>query len=282
MKLNLFNYESEVVDALQYNFSLREKEQIFFSLISHFGSISKVDFLISSSNEVSEKLEKDILNAIGKLNQGIPLQHITQIGYFRDLELFVNENVLIPRPETEELVSLVLEELSSHAKVLDLGTGSGCISLSIKSEFPEAIITGIDLSEKALEVAKQNGQKLDLDVSFLHLSMTEKLTQLGMFDILISNPPYIGKEEEKELDDNVVLHEPHMALFSDTEDPLYFYKLIYERALDNLVDGGFLFLELHENYSESTKQIFITNEFKDVEILTDLQGKLRFLKAQKA
>ncbi len=267
--------------SLSDRFSSREKEQLFFHLIAHYANVSRLIYLTNPGSIIDSESEKLLVNAIDRLNDNVPVQYITNKGYFRDLELFVDESVLIPRPETEELVQLALGSLQNISRVIDLGTGSGCIALSLKSEIPEISVSAIDYSQEALEVAKKNSAELDLSISFHYLSMTESLSSLGKFDLLISNPPYIAIEEHKTLEENVVAHEPHMALFSTNSDPLHFYRAIQERAEELLECNGVVFLELHENYAEQTAGLFHSDSYKHVEILLDLQGKQRFLKAVK-
>ena len=281
MTLSLKKLKKSVVSALQYNFTAREKEQVFFILLEHFTALSKITYLTNSDQEISIDQNESILHGVTLLNKGIPIQHITEKAYFRDLELQVNKNVLLPRPETEELVSLVLGHISPNQRVLDLGTGSGCIGLSLKSELPNLEVHGIDISQDALDVAQLNAKNLGLEMNFTKLSMTENLSGLGEFQVLVSNPPYIGKHEAPKLESNVYRHEPHIALFSITEDPLYFYKTLEKSALEILKPGGFIFLELHEDYANKTAELFKSEKFEDVEIFNDLQGKLRFLKAKR-
>ncbi len=281
MTLSLKKLKKSVVSELQYNFTAREKEQVFFILLEHFTALSKITYLTNSGQEISIDQNESILHGVTLLNEGIPIQHITEKAYFRDLELQVNKHVLIPRPETEELVSLVLGHISPNQRVLDLGTGSGCIGLSLKSKLPNLEVHGIDVSQDALDVAQLNAKNLGLEMNFTKLSMTENLSGLGEFQVLVSNPPYIGKHEAPKLESNVYRNEPHIALFSITEDPLYFYKALKKSALEILEPGGFIFLELHEDYANKTAELFKSEKFEDVEIFNDLQGKLRFLKAKR-
>ena len=162
MTLSLKKLKKSVVSELQYNFTAREKEQVFFILLEHFTALSKITYLTNSGQEISIDQNESILHGVTLLNEGIPIQHITEKAYFRDLELQVNKHVLIPRPETEELVSLVLGHISPNQRVLDLGTGSGCIGLSLKSKLPNLEVHGIDVSQDALDVAQLNAKNLGL------------------------------------------------------------------------------------------------------------------------
>lgn len=281
MSLSLRKLKEVVVIALQYNFTTREREQLYFILLEHFTGLTRLNYLTFPDREVSSTQHESIVNSIMLLNKGIPVQHITEKAYFRDLELKVNKHVLLPRPETEELVGLVLDEISPNDRILDAGTGSGCIPLSLKNELPGIDVIGIDISQEALDVAQLNGENLGLDVKFKKMSIIESLSELGEFQVLVSNPPYIAKAEATMLESNVYMHEPHAALFSITEDPLYFYKALKKRALELVNPNGYIFLELHEDYADETAELFTSDKFKDVEILSDLQGKLRFLKTKR-
>ena len=160
MSLSLRKLKEVVVIALQYNFTTREREQLYFILLEHFTGLTRLNYLTFPDREVSSTQHESIVNSIMLLNKGIPVQHITEKAYFRDLELKVNKHVLLPRPETEELVGLVLDEISPNDRILDAGTGSGCIPLSLKNELPGIDVIGIDISQEALDVAQLNGENL--------------------------------------------------------------------------------------------------------------------------
>lgn len=273
--------KNSFVGKLEYSYTQREKDQIFFLLLEHFFEVSKLDYHLDSNKRSSELMVREFMSFVSKLNRGYPVQYLTNRAFFRNLELYVDDSVLIPRPETEELVELVLKDLKSPSRVIDLGTGSGCIPLSIKDEHPQVEVIGIDLSEKAITTAIKNKQELKHEVTFSVRSMTESLIDLGEFDVVVSNPPYIGIDEKESLEEHVVQHEPNMALFSTSKDPLFFYKEIYSRCIELLKSNGRVYLELHENYAQDTFHVFNTNDFRDVEIFNDLQGKQRFLVAKK-
>ncbi|MFK7756222.1 MAG: peptide chain release factor N(5)-glutamine methyltransferase [Flavobacteriales bacterium] len=279
MNHTLGSIKAEFLSALQYDFTQREKFQLFNRLMEECWGVSQVTLLTDTNAEF--KHSEELLAMVSRLNDGEPVQYITGNAYFRELKLKVTPEVLIPRPETEELVSIALEQAADGSRVLDLGTGSGCIALSLKQENRSLIVSGLDVSEGALSVAKENAKRLKLDLDFHLKSMDEPLEELGEFDILVSNPPYIGLEEETLLEKNVIDYEPRMALFSINSDTLYFYKSLYHRSLEVLKSGGVICLELHEDHADATAELFTDAEFKTVEILLDFQGKKRFLKAEK-
>lgn len=235
-----------------------------------------------------ELLPADMISRLteagARLQKGEPLQYITGFTYFDELKIRVSPAVLIPRPETEELVHWIAESLSPdfNGTIVDWCTGSGCIALALKNRFPHATVIGYDLSETALEMARQNASELQLDVLFEAKDALTDDSRLPV-DIIVSNPPYIPEQDAAEMHENVLEHEPHMALFVPDSDALIFYRAITEKALRTLRPGGDLYFELHERYADETKQMVLdTNNFQSVEIRNDLQGKARMLKALKS
>jgi release factor glutamine methyltransferase len=232
-----------------------------------------------------------------------PVQYVTGFASFYGLKFKVNSNVLIPRPETEELVEWVMEEVRSErtevreqkldirhktldntklasensqlATILDIGTGSGCIAITLAKELPNALVTAIDVSTQALSIAKENALENKVNVEFQLLNILLDVPT-NKYDIIVSNPPYIGYDEKETIRENVLKHEPHLALFA--EDPLIFYKRIAVIAKEKLNENGCIFLELNENYSLETTNLFKEAGFQKIEIKTDFLGKNRMMK----
>ncbi|MBL7893520.1 MAG: peptide chain release factor N(5)-glutamine methyltransferase, partial [Bacteroidia bacterium] len=207
-------------------------------------------------------------------------------------KLKVNPAVLIPRPETEELVDWIVKEFkvqSSKFKVLDVGTGSGCIALALKRNIPSAEVFALDISEAALDVAKQNALNNSLEITFVNASIIEnwdnKLIPFGEagrgLSLIVSNPPYVLQSEKHAMQPNVLVYEPHLALFVNDNDPLLFYKAIIEFAKKYLANKGRLFFEINEAKADEVKSLLVQNGFKNVEIKKDLSGKERMVKAEK-
>ena len=215
------------------------------------------------------------------------------------MKFFVNEHVLIPRPETEELVEWVVKDVrctkyevpskndskikhptSDIVHIIDIGTGSGCIAIALKKELTNADVIAIDICEDALQVAKRNAVDQNAEINFLQLDfLNEKLWQsLNSFDIIISNPPYIPDSEKEKLDKNVSDHEPHIALFVTENDPFIFYKKIATFAGEHLNASGKIFVEVHEDYSKEVSEIFLEHKFK-TESRKDIYGRERMVKA---
>ncbi len=226
-----------------------------------------------------------------RLLKGEPVQYVLGVADFGPHQLQVATGVLIPRPETYELCEEIVKDFSksSHSplRILDLGTGSGCIACTLTAELPAAEMTACDISAEALAIAKENARKLDVSVRFVQGDMlnpdrSEELApeRIKMhWDVMVSNPPYICMEEAASMEPHVLEHEPHQALFVPDDDPLLFYRAIADYATKTLRHGGTLYLELNAHYAEDCRQLFIQNGFADVRLMEDQFGKLSFLKA---
>lgn len=228
--------------------------------------------------------EEKLSHLVSELKTGRPYQQILGETEFYGMKFFVDENVLIPRPETEELLEIAIREIQhlkfnvKGLKILDIGTGSGVIPLVLKKHFPEAIVSSIDFSEKALKTAQRNADYHQLEIQFIHADYLN--FELGEnFDIIISNPPYIGIEEEIEIADSVKEFEPKMALFSPTSDALIFYKKIAEDAKKCLNEDGLLFLEINQKLGPETLELY--QYFSNAQLLKDLSENDRFIYGRK-
>ena len=236
-------------------------------------NLSPVELLIDKEIEWNEENEKILLQDISKINQGLPIQYVTQSKFFFDQKFVVNKSVLIPRPETEELVRLIIDEQQSNSKkkILDIGTGSGCIAIILKKSL-RSEVTGIDFSAEAIEVAKKNSKKSNHSIDFIFVKL-ENYVPNSRFDIIVSNPPYIPIKDLNSVDINVIDYEPKTALFVN-DDPLYFYREILKFAKKHLVKNGSIYLEINDKYAEDLKNIFSDYKFR---IKKDLYDKKRFL-----
>ena len=236
-------------------------------------NLSPVELLIDKEIEWNEENEKILLQDISKINQGLPIQYVTQREFFFDQKFVVNKSVLIPRPETEELIRLIIDEQQSNSKkkILDIGTGSGCIAIILKKKL-RSEVTGIDFSAEAIEVAKKNSKKSNHSIDFIFVKL-ENYVPNSRFDIIVSNPPYIPIKDLNSVDINVIDYEPKTALFVN-DDPLYFYREILKFAKKHLVKNGSIYLEINDKYAEDLKNIFSDYKFR---IKKDLYDKKRFL-----
>ena len=266
--------------ATLYNSSeITELFSIFIEKSTGFNKIQQRQF---AQDHVSENVLNDLNIALSELKTGKPYQQILGETEFYGFQFFVDENVLIPRPETEELLEIAIHEIQTSKfkvqglKILDIGTGSGIIPIVLKKKFPNADISAIDFSEKALEMAKKNAEFHQVEINFLHQDyLNENLTE--MYDVIISNPPYIGIEEAVEIEDSVKCFEPQMALFSPTSNALIFYEKIAKDCENHLSENGMVFLEINQKLGIETKNLFV-GVLSEVELVKDLSGNERFVR----
>jgi len=264
-------------------YSGSELETINFWLLEHFAGIDRSNFIKNFNANVNQSSIIHFCNAIEKLKEGIPVQYVIGVVDFYDIKLNVNNSVLIPRPETEELVDLIVKENKNNRglRILEIGTGSGCIALSLAKHLESSHITAIDVSSSALETAKVNTVNNSLaNVEFLEMDfLKEKYILEGEFDMIVSNPPYIAQSERPNISTNVLDFEPELALFVPDDNALIFYEKIASMANKNLKRKGVIFVEINEQLGIETAALFTSDMFTSVEVIKDMSGKDRFIKA---
>lgn len=275
-------------DELQAIYEKEELETIIEYCFEDYLNMKRPDIVLRANDTISESNLLKFNFAIKDLKKYKPIQYILGKADFYGLKFQVNEHVLIPRPETEELVDLIIkenEELSTKSQevsILDIGTGSGCIPIALKKNIPFAKMYALDISIQAIEVAKQNALINNTDVNFIIDDILDpKLNlrkQTPLFDIIVSNPPYIGISEKDQMQKNVLDYEPHIALFVANEDPLLFYNAISNFALKHLKPKGKLYLEINQAYGGETKQLLESKGFKNIILIKDLNNKNRILR----
>ena len=278
----LFDLRNIYLETLSRTYSQGESKQMIDTLIKSFFDISHIQLALKPEYRLNESEMLKLHVAVKKLLNHVPLQYVTGETQFIDSELSVNESVLIPRPETEELVNhIISQEKSSGLKVLDIGTGSGCISLSLKKHLNNPDITAIDISEKALSLAKLNSDKNKLDITFRLMDILDKDSHrsIGRFDVVVSNPPYVTESEKQFMHKNVLDYEPHEALFVVDENPMLFYVAILEFCQTSMKPGGRIYFEINENYGEEILGLFQAYEFQKGKLHTDIHGKHRIAEA---
>ena len=259
------------------------ERQVFFQRVCEaYLKLQPHQIVLNYEKEISEVEYKRFNEAMNRLKNHEPIQYVLERSYFFGLEFLVTPAVLIPRPETEELVAWILEHFSKidAPKILDLGTGSGCISIALAKNLPSAQVFALDISTEALEIARFNAKKNNVEINFISSNMLE-WKSIQQFDIIVSNPPYVLEKEQKQMKDNVLKHEPHLALFVDNTSPLVFYKALRKIAQKNLSQNGLCFAELNEAFGVETKALFDEVSFQNVILKKDTFGKIRMLKAQK-
>lgn len=260
----------------------REINNLFRFVLEDVFDLSVAQQLLVRDHAISQSTVEQLEVIEARLLTGEPLQYIIGFTYFDDLKIEVSPAVLIPRPETEELVHWVAESVAPDFSgvLVDWCTGSGCIALALKKRLPQAHVSGFDWSETALHVAGRNATALNLHVLLEQKDALAETDTAEKADVIVSNPPYIPENEQAAMRENVTEFEPHMALFVPDHDALLFYRAITQIAIQQLSPNGLLFFELHEDYAIATKEMIeTTGAFSSVEIRQDLSGKNRMLKA---
>lgn len=260
-----------------------EIDSLFFIALEYVTSISKIEYILQKEEEISEEKLIELKFILEELTKNKPIQYITKNAYFYGLNFYVNEKVLIPRQETNELVDWVLMSVthSKPIKILDIGTGSGCIAITLKKNLPLSEVFAIDISNEAIQVAQKNANNNEVEINFLQKNILEINDLQKKFDIIISNPPYVRELEKLEMAPNVLDNEPHLALFVPDNNPLLFYEKITEIALKNLTEDGMLFFEINQYLSAETKKMIENKGFKNVTLRKDLQENYRMILAKK-
>jgi len=257
-----------------------ESEELFSRIIEDQTGLSKIDLLANKSIELNLVTLNSIIDDLKKHK---PIQYILGYEWFGKFKLQVNENTLIPRPETEELalwiVETLIEKNNQNALIIDIGTGSGCIPIYLKSTLQKAEILAMDINQKTIEVAIQNAKNYAVDIDFFQDDILNLFhTFSEKFDVIVSNPPYILETEKKGMSKRVTAYEPHEALFVTNNDPLQFYRSIVSFAKNNLKKDGFLFFETHQDYAEDVFNLCIQNGFQ-TELKKDMYENNRMVKA---
>lgn len=277
------NYRNHFIEKLTPLYDVLEAESFFYILLEDFHQMKRIDLAlhpdftftdgeIDKWNQVLEKLEKEI-----------PIQYILGKAHFYGLEFEVNENTLIPRPETEELVEWIIKknEFKGKIKILDIGTGSGCIAISLAKNLPDAEVFAVDVSEKALETANRNALANEADVVFMQKDILKTENLVHDFDLIVSNPPYVRNLEKEEIKKNVLDYEPHLALFVEDNDALLFYRKISELAQNNLKENGELYFEINQYLGSEMIDLLEVKNFKEIELRKDIYGNDRMIFGRK-
>ncbi|MDA7803946.1 peptide chain release factor N(5)-glutamine methyltransferase [Crocinitomix sp.] len=255
----------------------REIDNLFYLFIEAEFGLTKFEFK-QSQQRLSESELLAVRSVVKRLQNNEPIQYVLGFTEFYGCKIKVNSNVLIPRPETEELVDLILKNSDHNLSILDIGTGSGCIPIALKKTNPSFKIVGLDISGGAIELAKESADLNSVSIQFLERNiLSDELSDLDKFDIIVSNPPYVLESDKKKMAENVLEFEPHLALFVADADPLLFYNRIADLGLKKLNSKGKIYFEIHENFGQQTKGLLEHKGFKNVKIIADLQGKDRMI-----
>lgn len=271
----LHHFKEELKDVYEEE----EVKSIFSISVEHLLQLRRSQLMLNWEKEAEPETLRSFLAVLEGLKAQKPIQYLLGEAFFYGSVFKVNEAVLIPRPETEELVDWILEEKAPSTVVIDFGTGTGCIAISLKKHLKDASVTAVDISEEAIRTASENALINQTEVSFLHADILTFQSETK-FDIIVSNPPYITEKERAEMQQNVLAHEPHLALFVTNERPLVFYEAVADFALGNLQENGSLFFEINEYLAKETIQMLKDKSFVFIELRKDMQGKDRMIRAR--
>ena len=282
--MTIADARTEIIESIQNIYEPGEANNITELLIESITKLPRSERIIKP-NQILSTSQKELLHSsIPRLQEHEPIQYVINEAWFAGMKFYVDRNVLIPRPETEELVEWVVNEVKSQklkVKILDVGTGSGCIAIALKNKLTGTEVWACDISHEALNIARINADALSATIDFVPLNFLDphQRKQLPRVDIIVSNPPYVPQNEKAEMKRNVTEYEPATALFVPDSDPLVFYKAIAEFAKEKLNIGGSIYAEIHENLGAQIKDLFLSKGYQTVHLKRDLQGKERMMKA---
>jgi release factor glutamine methyltransferase len=285
MSTKIKDYRTQFIQELSAFYDVGEAESFFYLILEEKKQLKRIDLALNPDLTFSA-VEMQLWNTIlEQLKKEIPIQYLLGKTSFYGLEFAVNSNVLIPRPETEELVEWILQsqklEVGGESlKVLDIGTGSGCIAISLAKNILNAQVFAIDISEKALATAQKNAEINEVNVAFIQKNILETEDLGQQFNIIVSNPPYVRELEKKEIKKNVLDNEPHLALFVDDNDALIFYRKIAELAQKNLVPNGQLLFEINQYLGKEMMELLEKMSFRNIELKQDIYGNDRMIRAE--
>ncbi len=275
------SYIDKIRLSLQDIYPTEEVEQLIAVIFAHCCQYDRAHLILNKCNNLSDSQGSQIESILERLKRNEPIQYILGEANFLDFTFRVAPGVLIPRPETEELVYLIKEDYKGRKPaILDIGTGSGCIAISLSKLIEDSKMTAFDISPVALEIASENAFNLKAKVNFKHVDILNfKPCEHQKFDVIVSNPPYICEKEKKDMHANVLTHEPHLALFVDDSDPLLFYRTIAEHGIEMLNPGGRLYFEINAQYGNETALMLKELGYTDIEVIKDFYQKDRIVKA---
>jgi release factor glutamine methyltransferase len=271
-----------VNESLAGIYTPEEARSIAFLLLKHL-NYEKTELVLRGGEKLGKEQQQQLQGMLALLKKHVPVQYVMGYTEFYDLRIMVGPGVLIPRPETEELVRWIIEtHEGKQPRILDIGTGSGCIALALWKHLPGADITGMDISVAALRMARRNRSLHQASIHWVKEDISASVSSLRSdYDLIVSNPPYIPKAEQSHMAHHITDHEPGEALFVPDADPLVFYRHILRFSSFHLKPGGWIFAEIHENFYEQVQDLFSASAFHSIELKRDLNGKYRMVRAQK-
>lgn len=279
--MNLAQLQTNYQQDLKSFYNADEANELFYYVIFELLAYSRATFILKKEEEVVKEKVAQFDEILLALKGGMPIQYAMGKADFFGLQFKVDASVLIPRPETEELVDWIINSSSDAKSIMDIGTGSGCIAISLKKNLNGAKVYAIDISNESLLTATENASTNGVEVNFIHADILQPKETLSQykFDVIVSNPPYIKEDEKAAMHHNVLANEPHHALFVTNEKPLIFYEAIADFALAQLNNGGKLFFEINEYLGKETVDMLVSKSFINIELRKDMQGKDRMILA---
>lgn len=280
--MKIREYRSQFIELLRPIYGEEEAESFFYLILEDKHQLKRIDLALQPDLVFSADELEVWHSFVDELQKEIPVQYLLGKTSFYGLDFEVNENVLIPRPETEELVAWILDSQKENVdsrklRILDIGTGSGCIAISLAKNLPNTAVFAIDVSEKALATAQKNAELNKVNVTFVCQNILETLNLGQEFDIIVSNPPYVRNLEKEEIKKNVLDNEPHLALFVEDDNALVFYRKIAELAQQNLSPNGQLYFEINQYLGKEMIELLQKMNFKEIELRKDIYGNDRMI-----
>ncbi|SFN79250.1 release factor glutamine methyltransferase [Bizionia echini] len=281
---NIFHQELDSI------YGTDEVRSFFNILIDFYLGLNRITLVLEPNYTITKEEEQPLFEALSRLKLEEPIQHIIGKTEFYGLPFKLNKHTLIPRPETEELVDWILKSLTGKKdqplKLLDIGTGTGCIAISLAKHLPNAHVYAVDVSPEAIKVAQENAKWNNVSITYIEDSILDiqndiLKTATGFFDVIVSNPPYVRNLEKVEIKNNVLQHEPHLALFVKDDNPLQFYEAISDYALSALKENGLLFFEINQYLGAEMETLLKAYTYKSIELNKDMFGNQRMLKGMK-
>lgn len=277
--MKLKEYRTFFLEKLTPLYGILEAESLFHIALEELKGWKRVDLIVHPDEIITTAELEKWNNVLNQLERQKPIQYIFGKAHFYGLEFEVNSSTLIPRPETEELVELIVSENRGRGSIniLDIGTGSGCIAVSLAKALPDAKVSALDVSAEALETARRNAANNNVGIAFLHEDILKAQVLPGTFEVIVSNPPYVRHLEKKEIKNNVLDYEPHLALFVEDNDALLFYRKIALLAKGNLPPGGKLYFEINQYLGNETAELLEQMHFSNVRLIKDIYGNNRMI-----
>ncbi|MBC8300003.1 MAG: peptide chain release factor N(5)-glutamine methyltransferase [Pelagibacterales bacterium] len=277
--MKLDSFKKEFLESITPLYNKDETKSLYYMLCEEYLALSKSKLIIAENMDLSIEKANHLYNCLDRLKKHEPIQYVLGKVPFMDLEFKVNSSVLIPRPETEELVNIILKNELGDKTILDIGSGSGCIAISLAKYSPKANVTALDVSKDAIELSQRNAKENDVNLEFIVADIFSYKSD-KKYDIIVSNPPYVLESQRKHMSKNVLDYEPELALFVKNDDSLKFYKAILDFAKNSLNENGKIYFEINENYKDEIMKLVNNYSYSNVDCKLDVFGKYRFIIAE--